>query len=76
MEYRSAGQLPEARDELQKAIRSDPRSQKAHYQLGLVLTSLKEPVEAKAELEAASRLRVSADDKVSWELAPTGQKNN
>ena len=41
MEYRSEDKLPEAEIELEKAVRLNPKSQKAHYQLGLVLTALK-----------------------------------
>lgn len=74
MAYRSLGRLTDAERELETAAKFDPRSQKAHYQLGLVLAKLKETDRATKELEAADKLRVSAADKVSWELAPAPKK--
>lgn len=68
MEYRFAGRLDDAKVELEKAVAADPKSQKAHYQLGLLLTAIHRPEEAKAELATAGRLRASTDDKVSWQL--------
>ena len=72
---RSSGQLTSARNELERAIELAPQSQKAHYQLGLVFTALKEPAQAKAEFDAAGRLRAATDDKVNWELAPNGAES-
>jgi hypothetical protein len=54
----------------------DPDSQKAHYQLGLLLNALHQPDEAKAQLEIANRLRASSDDRVSWVLASSGNQKN
>ena len=71
MAYRGLGQLTDAEREMQAAVRLSPDSQKAHYQLGLILNALKQPEQAKAELEIASRLRAATDDRVSWELAPS-----
>jgi tetratricopeptide (TPR) repeat protein len=74
MAYRALGRLADAEQELETAARLDPQSQKAHYQLGLVLAKLKQPDRAAKEMEAADRLRASASDKVSWELAPAPKK--
>jgi Tfp pilus assembly protein PilF len=74
MAYRAEGRLADARTELETATRLDPQSQKAHYQLGLVLAKLKEPDRAKKEMELADQLRASGIDKVSWELAPPPKK--
>jgi len=70
MEYRSLGRLNESRIEFEEAVRLSPDSQKAHYQLGLVLNALKELGDAKKQLDMATRLRISSDDKVSWQLLP------
>jgi tetratricopeptide (TPR) repeat protein len=74
MAYRAMGRLADAERELEAAALLDPQSQKAHYQLGLVLAKLKEADRATKELEMADQLRVSAADKVSWELAPAPKK--
>ena len=74
MAYRAQGRLADAELELETAARLDPQSQKAHYQLGLVLAKLKEVDRASKEMEAADRLRESGADKVSWELAPVPKK--
>ena len=50
-------------------MRLTPDSQKAHYQLGLVLVKLKEQARGKAELEMAERLKGPSDEKVAWQLA-------
>jgi hypothetical protein len=50
-------------------VRLTPDSQKAHYQLGLVLVKLKEQERGKAELEMAERLKAPSDEKVAWRLA-------
>jgi len=42
---------------LRKAVELNPRHDKAHYELGLLLYREKKPVEAKAELEAALKLQ-------------------
>ncbi len=70
MNYRALGHLTEAKDKLERAVQLDPDSQKAHYQLGLVLTALKDNDSARVQLAVASRLRSASDDKVAWVLAP------
>jgi tetratricopeptide (TPR) repeat protein len=69
MEYRTADQLPEAKRELETAVQITPDSQKAHYQLGLVLMKLHEPREGRAELAMVQRLKDPSDEKVDWQLA-------
>lgn len=68
MAYRTAGRLVDAKRELETAVRITPDSQKAHYQLGLVLVKLKEQARGKAELELAERLKGPSDEKVAWHL--------
>ena len=70
MEYRTAGLLQDAKRELETAIRLAPDSQKAHYQLGLVLMKLHEQKQGKIELEMVERLKDPSGEKVAWQLAP------
>jgi Flp pilus assembly protein TadD len=69
MAYRTAANLAGAEREMQAAVQLDPGSQKAHYQLGLILAALERQDQAKAELATAARLRASNDDKIHWVLA-------
>lgn len=74
MEYRRAGLLREAKRELETAVRLTPDSQKAHYQLGLVLIKLGEQKRGKAELATVESLKHSSDEKIAWQLAvPPGK---
>ena len=53
----SAQRYPEAEVSLEKAIRLNPKSVKANYQLGLLLTRMGKKDEADKRLEIAKALR-------------------
>ncbi len=53
----SAQRYPEAEASLEKAVRLNPKSVKANYQLGLLLTRMGKKEEADKRLEIAKALR-------------------
>ena len=53
----SAHRYPEAETSLEKAIRLNPKSVKANYQLGLLLARMGKKDEADKQLEVAKSLR-------------------
>lgn len=53
----SAHQYPEAKSNLEKAVRLDPKSIKANYQLGLLLSRMGKKEESDKQLEIAKSLR-------------------
>jgi Flp pilus assembly protein TadD len=53
----NAHRYPEAESSLEKAIRLNPKSVKANYQLGLLLARMGKKAEADKQLEMAKSLR-------------------
>jgi Flp pilus assembly protein TadD len=53
----SAHRYPEAESKLEKAVRLNPKSVKANYQLGLLLSRMGRKDEANKQLELAKSLR-------------------
>jgi len=60
----NARRYPEAEENLEKAVHLNPKSVKANYQLGLLLSRMGNKQEADKQLEFAKSLRVE-DEKTS-----------
>ena len=64
----SAHRYPEAETSLEKAIRLNPKSVKANYQLGLLLARMGKKDEADKQLEVAKSLRKEDEESSRLQL--------